>query len=188
MKFCELLNQYINTLNCTGKEISDRSGISPSVISRYRSGERVPQMDSDIVIMLAKALSTIAATKDVENMSEEIILSSFTNALLSKSKNYEKFLSYNTLHSYPWQAACRCLKRPRAQSCARPRSRYPFSHPRRIRLITKAAYRCKTLCTVYLQAFFPFSAMSPQADQREQTRGGEHIHSPFRHWASQKRR
>ena len=100
MKFCELLNQYINTLNCTGKEISDRSGISPSVISRYRSGERVPQMDSDIVIMLAKALSTIAATKDVENMSEEIILSSFTNALLSKSKNYEKFLNnFNILYN-----------------------------------------------------------------------------------------
>lgn len=99
MKFCELFNEYIDTLNCSSKEISDLSGISPSVISRYRNGEREPQTDSDILTALSKALSEIAAAKNIENMSEEIILSAFKNVLLSKSKNYEKFLrNFNILY------------------------------------------------------------------------------------------
>lgn len=99
MKFCELFNEYIDTLNCSNKEISYLSGISPSVISRYRNGEREPQTDSDILTALSKALSEIAAAKNIENMSEEIILSAFKNVLLSKSKNYEKFLrNFNILY------------------------------------------------------------------------------------------
>ena len=42
MKFGDLLNSYIESLGCTAKELADRSGISPAVISRYRSGERTP--------------------------------------------------------------------------------------------------------------------------------------------------
>lgn len=34
MKFGELLDQYMKTLHCIGKELSDRSGISSSIISR----------------------------------------------------------------------------------------------------------------------------------------------------------
>lgn len=43
MKFCDKLNEYIGALACTAKELSEQSGISAATISRYRSGERVPE-------------------------------------------------------------------------------------------------------------------------------------------------
>lgn len=99
MKFCELLNEYMNTLGCTGKELSNLSGLSSSVISRYRNGEREPQTDSDILFTLAAALSKLAAEKNMENMSDETIFNALKETLSSKSQAYEKFLqNFNILY------------------------------------------------------------------------------------------
>lgn len=99
MKFCELLDQYMKQLGCTGKELSDLSGISSSVISRYRNGEREPQINSDTVTALSEALSAIASRKHVEGMSQDSILSSFQNVLLTKSNDYGNFLrKFNLLY------------------------------------------------------------------------------------------
>lgn len=99
MKFGELLNQYINTLGCTGKELSEYSGLSSSLISRYRNGDREPQPDFEAVSTLAHALSAIARDKNIEHMSEETILSAFQEALFAKSRDYEAFLHrFNTLY------------------------------------------------------------------------------------------
>lgn len=46
MKFCEQLGKYIEQLSCTAKELCELSGISPSTFSRYRSGERIPEIDT----------------------------------------------------------------------------------------------------------------------------------------------
>lgn len=46
MKFCEQLGKYIEQLSCTAKELCKLSGISPSTFSRYRSGERIPEIDT----------------------------------------------------------------------------------------------------------------------------------------------
>ncbi len=46
MKFCDRLNEYIETLDCTAKELSELSGISAATVSRYRSGERLPDAES----------------------------------------------------------------------------------------------------------------------------------------------
>jgi transcriptional regulator with XRE-family HTH domain len=53
MKFGDLLNSYIKILGCSAKELADRSGISPALISRYRSGKRTPQAGSLQIGMLA---------------------------------------------------------------------------------------------------------------------------------------
>ena len=99
MKFNELLNQYMNTLDCSGKELSDRTGLSSSLISRYRNGEREPQPDSEAIRTLAHALSTAALDKGVENFPEEAIFSAFQEVLLVKSRDYEAFLhKFNTLY------------------------------------------------------------------------------------------
>lgn len=100
MRFSELLAQYMNTLNCTGKELAELSHISSSVISRYKNGERVPSPDSPIVAALAKAIASIAATKQMNDMSESDILEHFTDALLSNYINYEEFIyKFNLLYS-----------------------------------------------------------------------------------------
>ena len=41
MTFSEKMNEYIELIGCSAKELSDASLISPAVISRYRNGERI---------------------------------------------------------------------------------------------------------------------------------------------------
>jgi hypothetical protein len=41
------LNKYLKELNCSSKKLSNESGLSESVISRYRSGERTPVKNSE---------------------------------------------------------------------------------------------------------------------------------------------
>lgn len=100
MRFSELLAQYMNILNCTGKELAELSHISSSVISRYKNGERVPSPDSSILPALAKAIATIASAKQLEGMSESEVLECFNDALLSNYINYEEFVQkFNLLYS-----------------------------------------------------------------------------------------
>lgn len=42
MKFKEVLNEYLKELDCSSKRLASESGLSESVICRYRSGERTP--------------------------------------------------------------------------------------------------------------------------------------------------
>ncbi len=46
MRFSEELNRYILKLDCMAKELADAAGISAASMSRYRSGNRVPELDS----------------------------------------------------------------------------------------------------------------------------------------------
>ena len=62
MKFCDVLNNYIEELNCLAKDIEKLSGISASTLSRYRSGERVPDKSSDNYKKLCRAIEEIAAS------------------------------------------------------------------------------------------------------------------------------
>jgi len=60
MTFSEQLNAYISELNCTAKELTDVSGLSASVLSRYRTGSRVPTTDSEQFMQLVQGIATIA--------------------------------------------------------------------------------------------------------------------------------
>ena len=46
MTFKDLLNEYLKEFNCNSKRLSELTNISPSVISRYRSGQRRPEINS----------------------------------------------------------------------------------------------------------------------------------------------
>ena len=60
MKFSEVLNKYLKELNCSSKKLSTESGLSESVISRYRSGERTPVKESEQMNKLTTALFNIS--------------------------------------------------------------------------------------------------------------------------------
>lgn len=60
MKFNEVLNRYLKELNCSSKKLSTESGLSESVISRYRSGERTHVRESEQMNKLTAALFNIA--------------------------------------------------------------------------------------------------------------------------------
>lgn len=60
MRFSEQLNAYIDAIGCTARQLSNASGLSPAVISRYRSGERVPALRGPQLDMLAAGLAALA--------------------------------------------------------------------------------------------------------------------------------
>ena len=66
MKFNEKLNEYIDILDCTAKELSRNSGISTATISRYRNGERVPEINSDALNQLCSAIAQTAKQKQIK--------------------------------------------------------------------------------------------------------------------------
>lgn len=63
MLFCEKLNEYIASAGCSSKDVCVRSGISAPTLSRYRSGERIPEADSEAFGSLCKALSALLNEK-----------------------------------------------------------------------------------------------------------------------------
>lgn len=100
MNFHELLKYLCKKLNCTQNELSACSGLSPSVISRYMSGERTPSANSIQLNSLAKGLSQIAKDKEFDSVEYEYsqILSFLTDALHSKNEQFSVFLkNFNAL-------------------------------------------------------------------------------------------
>lgn len=61
MNFSETLKEYMEMLHCTAKVLSDASGLSPATVSRYRSGERVPEPNSDAFDRLCNAIVLLSA-------------------------------------------------------------------------------------------------------------------------------
>lgn len=62
MKFNEKLNEYLAEVGCTAKELSAASGISPATLSRYRSGDRVPSVDTEQFTRLCEAIARLSET------------------------------------------------------------------------------------------------------------------------------
>ena len=63
MTFQEQLNLYIEELSCSGRELAKNSGISETILSRYRKGERLPGADSDYLKKLAAGIALTAEQK-----------------------------------------------------------------------------------------------------------------------------
>lgn len=98
MNFKEVLNEYLKELNCSSKKLSNESGLSESVISRYRSGERTPLKNSEQLNKLTKALFNIAKDNDKNKYTFDKIASDFNIALPSDDFDYTTFSNnLNTL-------------------------------------------------------------------------------------------
>lgn len=74
MDFCEQLNKYIEQLECSSKELVISSGLSSTVISRYRSGERTPNIRSKQLEQLADGLYKISQNKNINLTRKEFIM------------------------------------------------------------------------------------------------------------------
>ena len=98
MNFKEVLNKYLKELNCSSKKLSNESGLSESVISRYRSGERTPLKNSEQLNKLTKALFNIAKDNGKNKYTFDKIESDFNIALPSDNFDYTTFSNnLNTL-------------------------------------------------------------------------------------------
>ena len=78
MNYNEQLNEYISQLNCTAKQLSEQAGLSAATLSRYRSGERVPEINSEAFNSICAAIAAISAqTNPAEALTETQVAESF---------------------------------------------------------------------------------------------------------------
>lgn len=98
MEFDVLLKEYMEQLSCSVKELSEASGLSAAVISRYRNGERKPGIDSEQLQTLVNGLATVAIAKGKTELTMETILASLQNSLNKEVIDYENFTkNFDTL-------------------------------------------------------------------------------------------
>lgn len=84
MDFKTRLNDIMTQLDCTNRDVANASGLSESVVSRYRNGVRVPKSDSEKFNMLSSGLAKIAEEKKFSIDKEEI-----RNRLSQETSLYE---------------------------------------------------------------------------------------------------
>lgn len=78
MKLDERLNQYMTQIDCRAKELAEASGLSQAVISRYKNGQRTPDLEN--AKKLAQGIVTLAKKKDIA-LSYDTVISEFEDSL-----------------------------------------------------------------------------------------------------------
>ena len=78
MEFKDTLNKYIKLLNCSSKDLSKVSGLSPATISRYRTGERVPDIGSQAYEALLNGIVSYANSLNIDNITIEEVRNDFS--------------------------------------------------------------------------------------------------------------
>ena len=94
MQFCEQLGEYMKQYNISAKELSDISGLSPSVISRYKSGRRIPAADSEQVSMLAYGIAHIGISRGEDTLNADVIRNTLYSCI-ADSSGYTKHQAGN---------------------------------------------------------------------------------------------
>ena len=93
MSFVMTLNEYCNLLDCSSKDLAERSGISPSTLSRYRSGRRTPSYEGESVRKLAAGIVSIARENNTETIgTEEEVLADLMAGLNHSSTAFSRRL------------------------------------------------------------------------------------------------
>lgn len=78
MDFKKLLDDYMEQLNCTAKDLAEKSGLSAATISRYRSGDRTPEDGSENFARLINGIVSIAESKGIPDISEQSVSDAFS--------------------------------------------------------------------------------------------------------------
>ena len=88
--FAKKLNEYCKILQCSGKALSESSGLSAAVISRYRRGERVPAWGSEQMNSLAAGIAKLAQENNVTGITVESVLASFQTVLTDHEESFRQ--------------------------------------------------------------------------------------------------
>ena len=89
MTFSEQLNKYIKQIECSSKDLVISSGLTSSVISRYRRGERTPSLKSKQLEQLTDGLYKLSVTKEM-NITKEEIYTALSDTLNDISIDFEQ--------------------------------------------------------------------------------------------------
>ena len=91
MDFNTKLNEYIETLNCTAKDLAEYSGLSAATISRYRSGARIPESGSQNFSNLIKGIVKIAEEKAITGITMESVADDLLPFIKTSDIDMDKF-------------------------------------------------------------------------------------------------
>ena len=72
MPFYRILNEIMEELHCSARNLAAKSGLSAAAVSRYRRGERVPAPDTDAFAALSRALCAIAREQGKADFAAQI--------------------------------------------------------------------------------------------------------------------
>ena len=86
MEFNEILKKYMKEFKCTSKELSKASNISETIISRYRTGNRIPNQTN-----LNKLIDGLTKLSN-EKYSKEEITNTFKTVEVPVSIDFEKVI------------------------------------------------------------------------------------------------
>ena len=89
MTFSKQLNKYIEQLSCSSQDLVTASGLSSTVISRYRKGERSPNLKSKHLDQLVNGLYTISCTKNI-GLDKEDIYNTLSDSLNDINIEFEQ--------------------------------------------------------------------------------------------------
>ena len=106
MEFKEQLNAYMTILDCSAKTLAEVSGLSPTVLSRYRNGERIPSPGSEQLAdqsgrsdMSADSIYTVFLDILTANKPDPHVLGNKLNLLIStleiNKAELSRFLNYD---------------------------------------------------------------------------------------------
>ncbi len=94
MTFQECLNSYIKKLNCSGKELANNCGLSETIISRYRKGDRIPTANSEYLKKLSDGIAKTSIEKDLAELKPNEVYQRLLEALPKENPAifyYQKF-------------------------------------------------------------------------------------------------
>lgn len=94
MTFQECLNSYIKKLNCSGKELANNCGISETIISRYRKGDRIPTANSEYLKKLSDGIAKTSIEKGLAELKPNEVYQRLLEALPKENPAifcYQKF-------------------------------------------------------------------------------------------------
>ncbi len=77
MTFSEQLNDYMEQLACSARELGDQGGISAASLSRYRSGTRVPALGTKAFENLCSAIARLAAKNNLPKITTDAVKAAF---------------------------------------------------------------------------------------------------------------
>ena len=131
MEFRDYLKKDLERVGCTLSELSRASGLSSAVISRYRSGERIPRADSELLLKLCDGFAKLEEEAGLTPMGEErliryrtaiankpSLLAEHLNELLSTLRLSMKDLSYILNYDASYLSRIRSGKRAPADPVA----------------------------------------------------------------------
>ncbi len=83
MKFNDILNKYINLIGCSSKDVAKYSNLSESIISRYKSGNRIPNNEN------LKKISESLSILSEEKYKKEDIFNEFNKTINNTEIDFE---------------------------------------------------------------------------------------------------